>query len=154
MTDAPATLRPKFWETVPLADMTKAEWEALCDGCGKCCLNKLQYRGVKKVAYTRVACTLFDDETCRCKDYENRHDFVPECVQFSYETMHKHVWWMPRTCAYRMLYEGKPLADWHPLRTGDPDSVHRAEISMRGQTVSEDDVPEDDWENYIIKGRL
>lgn len=150
----PAKLRPNFWAEIPLAEMTKEEWEALCDGCGKCCLNKLQYRGVKKVAYTRIACKLFDGATSRCKHYENRHDHVPECVQFTYETMQEHVWWMPRSCAYRLLYEGKPLADWHPLLSGDPDSVARAGMSMRGRTLSEADIPEDDWENYIMKGKL
>ena len=144
-------LRPKFWETIPLSKMTPEEWEALCDGCGKCCLNKLEYEDTGEVAYTRVACRLFDDGTCRCSNYENRKSIVPECVFLSPRTLPKIAYWMPATCAYKLLFQKKPLPDWHPLLTGDPNSTHKAGMSMRGLTVSEAVVPEDDWEDYLIE---
>lgn len=144
-------LRPKFWETIPLSKMTPEEWEALCDGCGKCCLNKLEYEDTGEVAYTRVACRLFDDGTCRCSNYENRKSIVPECVFLSPKTLPKIAYWMPATCAYKLLFQKKPLPDWHPLLTGDPNSTHKAGMSMRGLTVSEAVVPEDDWEDYLIE---
>jgi uncharacterized cysteine cluster protein YcgN (CxxCxxCC family) len=111
-------LRPKFWETVPLKQMTPAEWEALCDGCGKCCLNKLEFEDTGEVAYTRIACRLLDDATCRCTDYANRRRFVPECVFLTPKTLPKVAYWMPATCAYKLLWQGKSLPDWHPLLDG------------------------------------
>lgn len=144
-------LRPRFWETVPLDRMTSEEWEALCDGCGKCCLNKLEDEDTAEVAFTRVACRLLDDETCRCGNYAARKQIVPECVVLTPKSLPKIAYWMPATCAYRLLHEGKPLFDWHPLISGDPASVHRAGASMRGRTASEWDVPEEEWEDYIIE---
>lgn len=143
-------LRPRFWERVPLREMNPAEWEALCDGCGKCCLNKLEDIETGEVAFTRIACRLLDDATCRCAHYETRHHFVPDCVTLSPKNIGTNAYWMPRSCAYRLLEEGKPLFDWHPLISGDPDSVHEAGISVRGMTLSEFDIPEDDWEDYLI----
>lgn len=144
-------LRPRFWETVPLAKMTAAEWEALCDGCGKCCLNKLEYEDTGEVAYTRVACRLLDGETCRCTQYPIRHQFVPECVRLTPKTLPKIAYWMPRTCAYRLLWIGEALPDWHPLVTGDPESTDAAGQSVRGWTVPEFEVDEEDWDDYIIE---
>jgi hypothetical protein len=144
-------LRPRFWEKIPLKDMSPAEWEALCDGCGKCCLNKLEFEDTGEVAYTRVACRLFDNETCRCGDYANRKRHVPECVVLSPRTLKKSVYWMPATCAYKLLWQGKPLPEWHPLLTGDPESTHRAPGAIRGETLSELTVPEEDWEDYLIE---
>ncbi|WP_306004987.1 YcgN family cysteine cluster protein [Aquicoccus porphyridii] len=144
-------LRPRFWETTPLARMTRAEWEALCDGCGKCCLNKLEDEETGEVALTRVACRLFDDATCRCAQYETRHQFVPECITLDPATIEKNAYWLPETCAYKRLWQGDPLPDWHPLLTGTAQSVHDAGISMQHRTVPEFDIDEDDWENHIIE---
>jgi len=144
-------LRPKFWETVPLTKMTTPEWEALCDGCGKCCLNKLEYEDTGEVEFTRVACKLLDGETCRCMSYPTRHQFVPGCVRLSPKTLPKVAYWMPQTCAYRLLFQNKPLPDWHPLLTGDPESTHSTGNSVRGWTVSELTVPEEDWDDYTIE---
>lgn len=144
-------LRPRFWATIPMADMTSPEWEALCDGCGKCCLNKLEDADTGEVALTRVACRLLDDDTCRCAQYPIRHQFVPECITLDPATIKKSLYWLPQTCAYRLLTEGKPLYDWHPLITRDPDSVRRAGMSMQGRTVSEFEIDEDDWEDHIIE---
>ncbi|MEF3046893.1 YcgN family cysteine cluster protein [Tabrizicola sp. L79] len=147
-------MRPRFWETVPLKQMNATEWEALCDGCGKCCLNKIEYEDTGEVDYTRVACKLLDCSTCRCSNYENRRNYVPDCVQLSPQSLPKIAYWMPRTCAYRLLFKGEPLPDWHPLLTGDPDSTHTAGFSAKGWVVSETEVSEDDWDDYIIDGGL
>ncbi len=146
-------LRPRFWETVPLKAMTPAEWEALCDGCGKCCLNKLEYDDTGEVEFTRIACRLLDGETCRCSKYETRRDFVPDCVQLTPKSLPKVAYWLPRTCAYRLLHEGKSLHDWHYLISGDPEAVHLAGVSVKGWTIPETEVPEDDWDNYTIEER-
>ncbi len=144
-------LRPRFWETTPLTKMTSREWEALCDGCGKCCLNKLEDEDTEEVALTRVACRLLDDATCRCAHYENRHEFVPDCIVLRPDNLDTHAYWMPQTCAYRLLWQGKPLPDWHPLITGTAQSVHDAGVSVQGRTVSEFDVPFEEWEDHIIE---
>lgn len=144
-------LRPRYWERVPLDRMTEQEWEALCDGCGKCCLNKLEDEDTEELFFTRVACRLFDDATCRCANYANRKSIVPECVVLSPKTLPNIAYWMPPTCAYRLLYDGKTLPDWHPLVTGDPDSTHRAGMSVRGQTLSEAVIPLEDWEDYPLE---
>ncbi len=143
-------LAPRFWETKRLDQMSEAEWEALCDGCGKCCLNKLEDEDSGEVALTSVACRLLDDATCRCSNYDIRHQFVPDCIVLKPSNIGSHLYWMPATCAYRLLYEGKPLADWHPLISGTPETVHAAGVSMRGKTVSEYEVADDDWEDHII----
>ena len=103
-----------FWEK-PLASLTRDQWEALCDGCGKCCLNKLEDEDTGAVALTRVACRLLDDATCRCAHYESRKKFVPDCIQLTAETIEQHMYWLPATCAYRLRHEGQPLPEWHPL---------------------------------------
>ena len=153
MAEAPARdrLRHRFWEKVPLQHMTPAEWEALCDGCGKCCLNKLEDPDTGEVALTRVACKLLDDETCRCTRYDIRHQIVPECITMTPASLREHAYWLPETCAYRLLAEGRPLPGWHPLVTGDPDSVHRAGVSVRRMTVPEFEVDVDEWEEFIIE---
>ncbi|MBU1280404.1 MAG: YcgN family cysteine cluster protein [Alphaproteobacteria bacterium] len=143
--------RPRFWETVPLKKMTPEEWEALCDGCGKCCLNKIEDADTGEVFLTRVACRLLDDQSCQCGQYQIRKNLVPECIQLSPETIETHAYWMPVTCAYRLLWQGRELPDWHPLLTGDPESVHAAGVSVRGRTVPEFEVDEDEWEDYIIE---
>lgn len=151
---APPGLRPRFWEDTPLNRMSRAEWEALCDGCGKCCLNKLEDEDTQEVALTRVACRLFDDSTCRCAQYDIRHQFVPECITLKPDNIDRNLYWMPETCAYKLLHLGKPLPDWHPLITGDPETVHAAGVSMQNATVPEFDVDDDDWEDHIIEEPL
>jgi hypothetical protein len=145
-----AALRPRFWERLPLNEMTPAEWEALCDGCGRCCAIKLEDAETGEVHYTDVACRLFDPETCRCGNYAHRAHLVPGCVVLTPGRLPRVAGWLPRTCAYRLLHEGKPLYDWHPLVSGDPESVHRAGISLRGRVVAEYEVFEDELENHII----
>ncbi|WP_339107872.1 YcgN family cysteine cluster protein [Thioclava sp. GXIMD4216] len=143
-------LRKKFWE-LPLGDLNASEWEALCDGCGKCCLNKLEFVDTNEVEFTRVACRLLDGQTCRCAQYEIRHHFVPECVRLTPESIEQIAYWMPRTCAYRLRFEDKPLESWHYLLSGSKETVHEAGQSVRGWTVPEYEVPEEDWEDYVIE---
>jgi hypothetical protein len=147
-------LRREFWARVPMHKMTASEWEALCDGCGKCCLNKLEDADTGEVALTRVACRLLDDSTCRCTQYDIRHQFVPDCIQLTPETIRQHMYWLPRTCAYRLVFEGRDLFHWHPLISGDPQTVHDAGVSVQDLTVSEFETPDDDWEDHIIEEPL
>ncbi len=147
-------LRPRFWERVPLRKMTAQEWEALCDGCGKCCLNKLEDPETREIAFTRVACRLLDDQTCRCAQYDIRKQIVPDCVVLTPANISEIAYWMPSTCAYRLLYEGKPLQDWHPLISGTPETVQIAGVSVKGWTVPEFEIPEEEWEDHIIEEPL
>jgi uncharacterized protein len=140
-----SAIRDRFWETVPLEEMSAAEWEALCDGCGKCCMSKLIDDDTDEVLYTTVACRLFDAETCRCADYANRFKKVPDCVQLTPENVGT-IPWLPKTCAYRLLVEGWPLYEWHPLISGDPQSVHEAHASMRGKVTAFEQDMAHDWE--------
>ena len=125
-----------FWKTKPLEDMTRAEWESLCDGCGRCCLHKLRDEETERVAFTEVACRLLDARSCRCRDYRNRRAHVPDCVKLTPKRV-AAIDWLPPTCAYRLVAEGKDLEWWHPLVSGDPESVHRAGVSVRGRVVPE-----------------
>ncbi len=133
-----------------MAKLNPKEWEALCDGCGKCCLNKLEDEE-GTVALTSVACRLLDNTTCLCGNYAKRHQFVPECIVLNPKSIADNLYWLPLTCGYRLVFEGRPLYDWHPLISGDPNSVHTAGVSMQGQSISEVTVDEDDWEDYIIE---
>ncbi|WP_185803466.1 YcgN family cysteine cluster protein [Pontivivens nitratireducens] len=144
------THRPKFW-TLPLDALTRPEWEALCDGCGKCCLLKLEDEETGGVAYTDIACRLFDPATCRCGNYALRKQLVPGCVVLDAETLPQIAHWMPQTCAYRLRHEGKPIPDWHPLMTGDMASVAKAGHSMAGRTVAEFEVDEEEYEEHIVE---
>ena len=134
----------QFWQTKSLDQMTAAEWESLCDGCGLCCLIRFEDEETGEVIPTRVACKLLDQHLCQCKDYVNRKAHVPDCIKLTPWNI-EALAWMPPSCAYRRLHEGRDLPDWHPLLTGDPDSVHKAGVSIRDQTVSEDSLadPED-----------
>lgn len=138
-----------FYETKSLSEMTPEEWESLCDGCGKCCVVLLQDAEDDSVHRTNVACKLLDLKAVRCSDYANRHARVPSCVRLTPDNIGE-LTWMPDTCAYRLLHEGDPLPDWHPLKTGDPSSVARAGIRV-GSLVSETEVDEDDLEDHIVE---
>jgi len=138
----------KFWQK-PLQSLNKDEWEKLCDGCGRCCMQKFEDEDTAEMLHTRIACRLFDDDRCACSDYEHRSLRVRECLDMR-KFQVEHYAWLPETCAYRLRFEDKPLFAWHPLLSGDAESVHKAGISMRGKTVSEDDVPEEDWLDYSL----
>lgn len=139
-----------FWRTKTLAEMTDAEWESLCDGCGRCCLNKLEDEDSGRIYFTDVGCRLLDGDSCRCRDYPNRSAQVPDCVRLSPENV-PDIAWLPSSCAYRLVAEGRDLYWWHPLISGDPDTVHVAGVSVRGRvSASEADVPEDQLEEHLV----
>ncbi len=138
-----------FWTTKTLQEMTSEEWEAICDGCAKCCLLKLEDEDTNEIAYTRLHCKLLDAETCRCANYTHRKTHVPDCVILTPKTV-SELKWMPETCAYRVLHEGGTLPDWHHLISGDRDMVHSKGHSIKGRTVSEDTVLEEDQIDWII----
>jgi len=137
----------EFWQTTSLADLTTAQWESLCDGCARCCLHKLEDSETRAVYYTNVACRLLDLETGRCTNYAERTRLVPSCVEVSPELL-EDPYWLPSSCAYRLLAEGRGLPSWHPLVCGDADAVHRASISVLDKVVSECEAQ--DWENHLI----
>jgi uncharacterized cysteine cluster protein YcgN (CxxCxxCC family) len=145
------TAKP-FWETKTLAEMTQQEWEALCDGCGRCCLVVLQDDETGMVWETDIACRLFDARTRKCADYKNRHARVPDCVKLTPQNAGA-LPWMPPTCAYARLARGEGLPDWHPLITGDPNSVARAGITVSRRLFSEADIPSDELEDHVTKRR-
>ena len=134
-TTADAGAEP-FWKTKTMSEMTPEEWESLCDGCGKCCVHKLEDWDTGEVSYTNVACRLLDLGSCRCGDYPNRKRFVPDCLILSVNAL-EEMDWLPETCAYRVVADGKDLAWWHPLVSGDAETVHQAGISVRGRVISE-----------------
>ncbi len=140
-----------FWDDLPLDQLDRAQWEALCDGCGKCCVHKLEDDDTGELHPTNVACKLLDRRTGQCSDYRHRHAFVPECVRLTPRLV-REIEWLPATCAYRLRGDGKPLPDWHYLISGDRDAVHRAGESVRGWTVSENDVV--DFEHHLIERDL
>lgn len=143
-------LRERFWE-LPLAELGREEWEALCDGCGKCCLHKVEDSDSGEIHATNVACKLLDRQSCRCTDYRRRRIFVPDCVRLDARSAGRLAW-LPSTCAYRLRAAGEQLPDWHYLISGDRDSVHRAGMSVRGWTVSEDEAG--DLEHHLVDREL
>ena len=139
----------RFWERKPLSAMTPAEWESLCDGCGRCCLHKLEDAATGEVYYTNVACRLLDIHGARCRAYAQRMRLVADCLVLSPERV-AQFHWLPATCAYRRLAEGKPLPAWHPLVSGDPEKVHETGVSVRGKALSEKFISLDQLEAYIL----
>ncbi|QZD86536.1 YcgN family cysteine cluster protein [Qipengyuania psychrotolerans] len=132
------SLRDRFWE-LPLAKLKQEEWEALCDGCGRCCLHKVEYEDTGDIEETNVACTLLDCQTAQCRDYKNRKAFVPDCLRLTLKLVDT-VPWLPDSCAYRLRAEGQPLRDWHYLISGDREAVIHAGVSVAGRVISEDDA--------------
>jgi uncharacterized protein len=131
-------LRDRFWE-LPLGDLSRPEWEALCDGCGRCCLHKIEDEDSGEIVDTNIACRLLDTSTAKCSDYRNRKAFVPDCLRLTLRIV-EQVSWLPSTCAYRLRADGSPLPGWHYLISGDPDAVRRVGVSVIGRVVSETDA--------------
>jgi len=152
-----------FWESKSLEEMTRSEWESLCDGCGKCCLHKFiddehteqqtptdEINEGEQVHFTNIVCSLLNTKTCSCTKYNKRTELVPDCVQLTRENL-KDIFYMPSSCTYRRLHEGKGLPSWHPLlHRGAKSKMHKAGMSVRGKTVYEHDVDMEAFENYIV----
>ena len=143
------TSSPPFWQVKQLHEMTPQEWESLCDGCGRCCLVKLEDEDTGIIYTTDVSCRLLDCSTCRCTDYANRHQLVDDCIKLDPDNVDE-LGWLPATCAYRLVWEGKPLEDWHPLVSGSSETVHEAGISVRGRVTNETEVEVDDLPDRIV----
>lgn len=139
-----------FWKTKSLEDLTPEEWESLCDSCGKCCLHKLQDEDSGEIFYTYVVCRLMDLATCRCTAYLERTVLNPTCLKLDIEKV-RTLTWLPDTCAYRLLREGKGLLDWHPLVSGSADTVFKAGLSVLGKCISEQEVNMDALEDFIVE---
>ncbi|WP_082652547.1 YcgN family cysteine cluster protein [Aureimonas sp. AU12] len=137
-----------FWKRKTLEEMSPAEWESLCDGCGRCCLNKLEDWDTGEIIWTDLACKLLDGQSCRCSDYEDRHATIPDCVSLDPPTV-RTIGWLPPTCGYRLVAERRDLYWWHHLLSGDPDTVHQAGISARGRTISEEGFELEDYEDHL-----
>ncbi len=146
----PDVIAPEFWRTKTLAQMNEAEWEALCDRCSKCCVISLEDADTGELYRTDVSCKLFDTAACQCSDYANRKKYVPDCVKLTPKSVPK-LDWLPPTCAYRLVADGRDLYWWHPLISGDPQSVHEAGVSVRGRVRGFDaDIPLEKWDDYIV----
>ena len=139
-----------FWRVKTLEEMTEPEWESLCDGCGRCCLVKLEDEDSAKIHYTSLACKLLDAGLCNCSDYKNRASIVTDCIKLTPASV-RSLTWLPPTCGYRLVREGRDLMWWHPLVSGSRETVHQAGVSVRGRVVaSEEDVPEEDWVDHMV----
>ena len=139
-----------FWQTKTLEEMNREEWESLCDGCGQCCVMQLENEETNQLFFTDVSCHLFDSETCRCTAYKERQMHVPTCMVMTPDNVNECAEYAPPTCAYKLLVEGQDLYSWHPLVSGDPNSVHEAGISVKNKVVSEKDVDLNKLEQRII----
>ncbi|RLA62342.1 MAG: YcgN family cysteine cluster protein [Gammaproteobacteria bacterium] len=139
----------EWWHDKPLNELSDTEWEALCDGCAKCCLHKPEDDESGEVYYTKVRCRYLDEQTCRCTGYANRSVLVPHCIQLREDDVHT-LDWLPSTCAYRLRADGQPLPEWHPLVSGDANTVHRAGVSIRGRAISDEYVHPDGFDEHIV----
>ncbi len=146
---APVSRKKPFWKTKSLAEMSADEWESLCDGCGRCCMNKIEDADNGEIYLTKVACKLLDIGSCRCSDYPNRKKHVADCIQLDLEAI-RNLNWLPTTCAYRLVDEGRELAWWHPLVSGDSKTVHDAGISVTNFAKSERRIKPENISRYII----
>jgi uncharacterized cysteine cluster protein YcgN (CxxCxxCC family) len=158
-TSGPMTVQPKppsnqegfFWKTKTLEEMSSVEWESLCDGCARCCLEKLEDEDTGKIYFTHISCKLLDAGLCACKDYANRSDKVPDCVRLTPENV-RTLNWLPPSCGYRLVAEGRDLYWWHPLISGDPNTVHEAGVSVRGRVQgTESEIADADLEDHIVQ---
>tara|TARA_R110002072_G_scaffold24747_3_gene83680 strand:+ start:17471 stop:17932 length:462 start_codon:yes stop_codon:yes gene_type:complete len=139
-----------FWQTKPLQEMSQQEWESLCDGCGLCCLQKLQDEDTDEIFFTRVSCQFLDCQSCRCKVYANRFEYLPECLNLTLDNLESTLPWLPSSCAYKLVYEGQALPEWHHLNSKNKNTIHSLNLSIKNKVVNELDVDEDDWQDYII----
>ena len=139
----------RFWENIPLSELSEQQWESLCDGCCQCCAHKLLDEETEQIFKTNVVCQYLDTDGCHCTVYAERHKFVPDCIKITPENAGKLAW-VPESCSYRLLANGKPLPSWHPLETGDPESTKKAGITITGKVICESQIDEQDFEDFIV----
>ena len=142
--------KDRFWERIPFKDLNQQQWESICDGCCQCCAHKLQDEDTDEIFKTNVVCQYLDTEKCQCTVYPERHQYVPDCIKITPDNAGT-LTWVPETCGYRLLANGKPLPEWHPLETGDPLSAKKANRAVTGKVISEADINEEDFEDYIVE---
>ena len=143
------TIRKGFWRHKKLTELSPEEWEALCDGCGICCLYKVEYEDTSEVDLTNIVCRFLDLECIRCQLYDDRHSAMPTCIKLTPSEV-ETIKWLPETCAYRLIMLGQPLPDWHPLESGNPQSIHDRGISVKGKVIRETEVDLNRIEDYVI----
>lgn len=143
------TNKDRFWERIPLKQLNQSQWESICDGCCQCCAHKLQDEETDEIFKTNIVCRYLDVKEGRCTVYSERHEYVPDCIKVTPDNADK-LKWMPETCGYRRLANGKPLPKWHPLETGNPDSTKLAGATVYKKVISEADINPDDIEDYIV----
>lgn len=139
-----------YWESKKIHELSQEEWEGLCDGCGKCCLQKLQDEDTDQVYFTSISCRFLDTHSCKCKVYEQRFEYLPECLSLTKDNLSSALYWLPSTCAYKLVYEEKPLPSWHHLVSEDKEVIHLLNFSVRDKVTSELEVDVDDWEDFIV----
>ena len=144
-------VRKEFWKNLPIDQFTKEEWESLCDGCGKCCLIKLQKNKKSQPTYTSLSCEYLNTETCRCSVYNSRGKKRSDCIILSPKNLSNLVHWLPNSCSYRLIYENKDIPNWHHLKTKDKNSVHKTENSVKNLAINEEFINEKDFNNFITK---
>jgi len=140
----------RFWENTPLDKLDAKQWESICDGCAQCCAHKLQNNETEEIFLTNVVCQYLDSDKCQCRVYEERNNFVPDCIQVTANNA-KALTWMPDTCGYKLLAQGKSLPDWHPLITGDALSTQKANMTVQQKVICEKDINIDDLEDYLVE---
>lgn len=139
-----------FWKSKKLESFSDQEWESLCDGCGLCCLQKLQDEETDEIFFTCISCQYLDSHSCQCKVYDKRFEYLPECLNLTKENLESTLPWLPGSCSYKLVYEGKDLPDWHHLKSQDTQLIHLKNLSAKDKVISELTVNEDDWEDFII----
>ncbi len=140
----------RFWEKIPLKQLSEQQWESICDGCCQCCAHKLEDEDTREIVKTNIVCQYLDVQKCHCTVYPKRHQYVPDCIKVTPENA-AELRWMPETCGYRLIAQGKPLPDWHPLESGEQSSVIQSDSSIVGKVISEADIDEDDFEDYVVE---
>tara|TARA_R110001599_G_scaffold42276_2_gene127478 strand:- start:3162 stop:3623 length:462 start_codon:yes stop_codon:yes gene_type:complete len=139
-----------YWESKDIHEFSQDEWESLCDGCGKCCLQKLQDEDTEEIYFTNISCQFLNKHSCKCKVYDQRFEYLPECLNLTQENLKSTLPWLPDSCSYKLVYEKKPLPSWHHLISENKETIHLLNFSVRDKVINELDVEEDDWQDFIV----
>lgn len=143
-------MKDSFWQTIPFKELSTSQWESLCDGCAQCCAHKMQDEETDEIFFTNIVCQYLDQGKCQCTVYSDRHDYVPDCIKITPKNA-KTLSWIPETCAYKRVANGKDLPEWHPLKTGNKESTQQANMNIQNKVISESDINMDDLEDFIVE---